>query len=582
MRYIIILILGSLLLSNILSAQPTTWQALTDRIPGLTEQRVRHLQQSYTVEEIEPNVLKITSRETGITCYVDISDRQFNFDNPPPNVQVIDLINADTALYYHKYTRKAMLLVAGALGYPMVIGDFNNNNKLDFVGGYKIPQNINLAECAIVELKSDTTFSVQKVYYDSVVFPLAATDVDQDGLVELDFRHGDGQSFTNYESSHPDSFPDSLNLSHRMWIFGGAVSSETFMDLDKDCILDVLYVGDDSLPPSGRKIFVAEYDPLDNEFEKKFSMRPPNTIHVSGFSVNDFDNDGFLEFTTGSIFGDVHVFENTENDIYQLIFSDTISISNAYLTTATNDIDDNGKIEFFVGGTGYYNGSAGSRVYWFEADGNNHYQKIRSFFLMGTNLLGLFELYNYDVNNDGVDDLIFSFSIAVVILVWNPAGHFDLFYLDWWENYNQEIHSVNIYDIFGTGEPDLFVSVTDIVTTPRIKSYYYKKNPLTGISDPITYKANRFRLYQNYPNPFNGLTKIRFQLPKRSQISLTIYDITGKEVIHLIQNQSYAPSEHEINWNGLNNEAKEVSSGIYLYELTAGSFREVKKMLFIK
>ncbi|NIT61225.1 MAG: T9SS type A sorting domain-containing protein [Aliifodinibius sp.] len=87
---------------------------------------------------------------------------------------------------------------------------------------------------------------------------------------------------------------------------------------------------------------------------------------------------------------------------------------------------------------------------------------------------------------------------------------------------------------------------------------------------------------QNYPNPFNSNTYISFYLPKRENISLTIYDLTGKEVIRLINPQMHASGEHEIAWNGINQTGKEVSSGIYLYELRAEGFKQVRKMLFIK
>ncbi|NUQ41046.1 MAG: hypothetical protein HUU32_06585, partial [Calditrichaceae bacterium] len=106
MQRIILLVAVFSFLPPFLPAQPTTWESLTNRIPGLTEQRLRHLGQSYTVEEVEPNLLKMTHKEIGLVRYVDITDHQFDFDNPPANVQVIDLINADTTLYNWKYIRK--------------------------------------------------------------------------------------------------------------------------------------------------------------------------------------------------------------------------------------------------------------------------------------------------------------------------------------------------------------------------------------------------------------------------------------------------------------------------------------------
>ena len=252
------------------------------------------------------------------------------------------------------------------------------------------------------------------------------------------------------------------------------------------------------------------------------------------------------------------------------------------MTATTNDIDGNGRPEFFVGGSSFYSGTPASRIYWFEASGNNTYQKVRSLFLLGTDVLGTTELFIHDVNGDGIDDLVFSFSFSIVMLTWNNTmQQFDMFYYDEWENLNQEIHSINMYDVFSRGYPDLFVSVDDIGNAPRVKSFFCKFDKVTDIDIP-TFQPGNFVLAQNFPNPFNNNTQINFYLPKPEKIALTIYDITGKEVIRLIKDKMYAPGEHVIKWNGLNKYGKEVSSGFYFYVLQAGEQREVRKMLLIK
>jgi hypothetical protein len=579
-----------LFFSALIFAQPTTWQALAPRIPGgLDARRLTHLEQQWLVEEVEPNLLKMTHKETGMVKYVDITDHQMDFNKLPPAVQVIDLTNADTTLYNWKYVRKNMFPIGSLSGYPMTIGDFNKNGRLDLAGSYKVPQQLTLADVAIAELQPDSTFEIQKIYTDSVTKSLAFTNVDGDSLQELNLRRH--QLFYNYEASDQDSFPNIFNFSHRMWEISSAVGSETFVDLDNDKNMDVLYVGDDSLPPMGQKVFIAEYDNTLNRFLKRFSHRPQPEWRVSGFSVGDFDEDGFKEFATGSVFGDVYVFENDGNDSYQQVFYDTLSASNAYLTGATNDIDRNGKIEFFLGGSSYYNGTPASRIYWFEANGNNNYQKIRSFFLLGTDVLGTTELFIHDANRDGIDELVFCFSYLVVILSWNPqTQQFDIHYLDEWESDDQEIQSVNMADVFNSGALDLFVNVVDIATVPRIRTYYYQANTITGI-DPVGNPVSGFSLYQNYPNPFNKSTLLSFQLPQHSTVSLTIYDITGKEVTKLINNRDFAPGDHQVYWEGTSQNGKEVSSGIYPYELSVidspkgqrgRRYKEVKKMLLIR
>jgi hypothetical protein len=83
-------------------------------------------------------------------------------------------------------------------------------------------------------------------------------------------------------------------------------------------------------------------------------------------------------------------------------------------------------------------------------------------------------------------------------------------------------------------------------------------------------------LYQNHPNPFNPSTMINYQLPKRSFVSLKIYDLLGKEVTTLVSaNQS--AGAHNIIWN-----ATGVPSGIYYYRLSVDSFIDTKKLILLK
>jgi hypothetical protein len=512
---------------------------------------------------------------------VSIENKEKYPPNSTDNIQIFDLINADTNLYRNNYNYAGKVLVAGALGYPMTIGDFNSNGKPDYVGGYKISVNLNISDCAIAELLDDSSFVIQQIYTDSVVIPLAATDVDNNQIKEINLRKAGGQFFYNYKSENSNSYPDSLNFNYRTWQMGGSIGSETFADMDNDGITDVIYKGDDLEEPSGTKLYVAEYCAEVNNFVKRFSYRP-DPFRVSGFSVGDFDQDGYKEFVTGSIDGDIFVFENTGDDSYEFIFSDTISTPNAYLTCATNDIDKNGKIEFFVGGSSYYNGIGGTKVYWFESNSDNNYLKKYSFFLAGTDVLGTTELYSYDINADQIDDLVFAFSGAVVILTWNQQGYFELFYLNWVEDWEKEVHSVNIYDTFGDGRPDLYVSYNDYYKAPAIFSDFYLNNFITSIKQPQVKIPEKFWLYQNFPNPFNSATNIQFYIPQSDNISITIYDVTGKEVIKLLNSELMNPGEHALTWNGKNKFRKEVSSGVYLYQLVSTNYTQSKKMIVLR
>ncbi|OGU77134.1 MAG: hypothetical protein A2W11_11305 [Ignavibacteria bacterium RBG_16_35_7] len=85
-----------------------------------------------------------------------------------------------------------------------------------------------------------------------------------------------------------------------------------------------------------------------------------------------------------------------------------------------------------------------------------------------------------------------------------------------------------------------------------------------------------FLLTQNYPNPFNPSTKIRYSVPKSSNVIIKVFDILGNE-IETLANEEKPAGTYEINWYAAN-----LPSGIYFYTINAGSFIETKKMILIK
>ena len=99
---------------------------------------------------------------------------------------------------------------------------------------------------------------------------------------------------------------------------------------------------------------------------------------------------------------------------------------------------------------------------------------------------------------------------------------------------------------------------------------------------------NVFSLEQNYPNPFNPTTKIKYTIPnvianeaKQSQlVTLKVYDILGNEVATLV-NEEQPPGIYEIEFS-TSSGIRNLVSGIYFYQLKAGSFIETKKMILLK
>ncbi|MCH8010806.1 MAG: PD40 domain-containing protein [Candidatus Marinimicrobia bacterium] len=96
-----------------------------------------------------------------------------------------------------------------------------------------------------------------------------------------------------------------------------------------------------------------------------------------------------------------------------------------------------------------------------------------------------------------------------------------------------------------------------------------------------------YSLSQNYPNPFNPVTTLRYDLPERAEVVLTVYDILGREVKTLVRSVQ-EPGFKSVIWNGTNDAGRPMSAGIYLYRISAGSFGQagdfvqVKKMVLLK
>jgi hypothetical protein len=105
-------------------------------------------------------------------------------------------------------------------------------------------------------------------------------------------------------------------------------------------------------------------------------------------------------------------------------------------------------------------------------------------------------------------------------------------------------------------------------------------NQVTEVQPENEIVAEDFYLYQNYPNPFNPITKISYQLPVSSNVTLKVYDILGNEVATLV-NEYKNSGTYEIDFNPASS-IKNPASGVYFYQLSAGDFVQTKKMILMK
>jgi len=173
------------------------------------------------------------------------------------------------------------------------------------------------------------------------------------------------------------------------------------------------------------------------------------------------------------------------------------------------------------------------------------------------------EIKKYTLNNSEIN--------AVVV------GNFNVVYGEISAGFQ---HSGKWYEYFSQDS----ISVTDVNMNVALNAGDYKiftdkkivrPSFITDVEENKTIPQD-FVLYQNYPNPFNPSTIIGYQLPVTSNVTLKVYDILGREIATLVNEQKPA-GKYELKFDG-----SELASGVYFFTLKTGNYAETKKMILMK
>ncbi len=137
----------------------------------------------------------------------------------------------------------------------------------------------------------------------------------------------------------------------------------------------------------------------------------------------------------------------------------------------------------------------------------------------------------------------------------------------------------------GTYNCDLEIASNDAANPLIVVTVTMEVDPPTGIETERL--PDVFALSQNYPNPFNPSTTIEYQLPVSSEVVVTVYNLLGQPV-RVLHSNGVSAGYHQVVWNGKDNRGEAVSSGIYVYRLSAvpigggQEFNAIRKMIFMK
>lgn len=237
------------------------------------------------------------------------------------------------------------------------------------------------------------------------------------------------------------------------------------------------------------------------------------------YNIGDINLDNKVEF----------IFYNGKINIYSGLDS-LISFSGYLNSSSYGDLNKDGYDDFIIGKTNYRNSDSmmvgGAYVYF----GKPNIDTTFNLLLEGENKWDEFSkiITSEDINSDGFDELF----------------------------------------VLSPNFPDY--------TSPKGKVYIYSRINFTDIKDLHEKSKLNFHLYQNFPNPFNPTTNIQFSVSSREYVQLKVYDILGKEIAILV-NEEKPAGKYEVNFN-----ASSLASGVYIYKIQAGGFVSSKKMILLK
>ncbi len=353
-------------------------------------------------------------------------------------------------------------------------------------------------------------------------------------------------------------------------------------DTDSDNLFEMIYylICCDTVP-YGLSHQIAKYNIERNKFELVYYHRPPE-LYTVGYAFGDFDSDGKQNFSIGGMGGKVWIYEHMSGNDYQVNLADSLEITHAYIMTFTNDLDNNGKPELWIGGDNYIGGVGSTSIFLFEASSDDTYEIVYRIDIIGVISFFAGNLLCSDLDKDGEDEVLLCIDQHVLVFK-NSGDGYKLYYLKRNEllNQNSVYYSATTADFDNDGYPEIVISMDLEQQFYRRFSRIYKLTKTLGVEENNENVNIEFKLFQNYPNPFNPSTTIGLEINQVSEVLIKIYNILGKE-IKLLLDINLPAGEHTVQWDGKDDEGNILPGGVYFIQMTAGDYRQTIKSVLLK
>jgi hypothetical protein len=459
----------------------------------------------------------------------------------------------------------------------MLFNDYNRNNKTEIITFKTNP----VHPTEIFEIDSIKSAQLLFTYPSVARFPVAQYDVDGDSSIDLVLNTDGSRGIFVYSSSDTNLLPTTKKF---FFSFSPDVQVDNifFDDLDNNGKSDLLF----SVNRDWGGVQIYEYNKDSNNFVWVFGQNMLQSWQ--GYAIGDFDRDGKKDIVLStSEEGIVHVIECVGEHQYMDVFHDTTYLVNAFHQIKTNDLDGNGKPEFWIGGNDV-SIPFSYTLLCFESDSNNSYSPKRKITFLNHFGFLFRKIMPIDIDNDGIEELFVGLDNFLYLLSYSKAeAKFNIVYYKKMKFNSDDdyVTDVNFYDLFNTDKKDMLVSWIDSYGTEPLQYYdktgIYRIEKSTAVINNGNNVLSKFDLQQNYPNPFNPTTTIQFSLPSETEIFLGISDILGRKIKTLV-NAKYQAGRYEVRWDGKDDNSIMASSGVYFITLQANKYTKTIKTTLTK
>ncbi len=538
----------------------------------------KFIEQGGKVEETVPNNYKLTYRDGTQKVFNFSKSEKLNNNIGDFNTTVINVWEIDTTKFADMFKFWQKVDVANSWWQPLFVEDLNNNDLPELYGFSDYTGFFNVGPVQIFERSTSGVYRSIFIYDSTTTIVKGLGDIHRTGGKEIYLRNNVNNNGSVYRGDSTGSLPTKFDFT--FYYTPIQINYMNFGDFDNNNVSDCVFIDGSG----AQYCIIGEFRDSLNNFETVFEFSTTDQGDFSNTVIGDFDQDQKTEIVFSSGRGNIFVIENKNENEYQLIDQFPFVTWNAYMITQTNDIDGNGKPEFWVGGQDFSTGASILQAY--EFDGNYSYTPVAQIELRYSTSLYMSYLQAVDINDDSTEELVISIGNQIFIVKFSGSmdhHNYELLYAKFGETTQQgaNFYPTTIADLDGDRKKDILIPMEKYVEPTQYCFSYILKQTDPSYANLDVNKMISQETLKCFPNPFNSSSVIYYSIKQYSGTKVKVFNLLGKEITTLLDKE-ISPGNYSINWEAKDNYGNSLPSGVYLIVLQTNNSIKTAKTILIK